>query len=67
MIDLYTAATPNGWKATLMLEEVGLAYTVHPISLSNGEQKRSEFLKVNPNGRIPVIIDRESGDFAVCG
>ena len=65
MIDLYTAATPNGWKASVMLEEVGVAYTAHPVNLSNGEQKRPEFLKINPNGRIPAIVDREAGDFAV--
>jgi GST-like protein len=65
MIDLYTASTPNGWKASVMLEEIEMPYAVCPISLSRGEQKRPEFLKVNPNGRIPVIIDREAGDFAV--
>jgi len=65
MIDLYTASTPNGWKASVMLEEIEMPYAVCPISLSRGERKRPEFLKVNPNGRIPVIIDREAGDFAV--
>ncbi|MBI5617400.1 MAG: glutathione S-transferase N-terminal domain-containing protein [Gammaproteobacteria bacterium] len=65
MIDLYTASTPNGWKASVMLEEIGMPYTVHPISLSKGEQKTPEFLRLNPNGRIPAIVDRDDGDFAV--
>jgi GSH-dependent disulfide-bond oxidoreductase len=59
MIDLYTAATPNGWKASILLEELGVPYTVHPISLSKGEQKTPDYLRINPNGRIPAIIDRE--------
>ena len=65
MIDLYTAATPNGWKASITLEELGVQYTTHSISLSKGEQKLPGFLKINPNGRIPAIVDREAGDFAV--
>lgn len=65
MIDLYTAATPNGWKVSIALEEMGLPYTVHPISLGNQEQKRPEYLLINPNGRIPTIVDRDFNDFAV--
>lgn len=65
MIDLYTWATPNGWKVSVTLEELGLPYEVHPIDISKGEQKRPEFLGINPNGRIPAIVDREEGDFAV--
>ncbi|MGQ0696939.1 MAG: glutathione S-transferase family protein [Panacagrimonas sp.] len=65
MIDLYTSATPNGWKASILLEELGVPYTLHPISLSKQEQKTEAFLKINPNGRIPAIVDREEGDFAV--
>jgi glutathione S-transferase len=65
MIDLYTASTPNGWKASIMLEEVGLPYEVHPIRLDQLEQKADWFLKINPNGRIPAIVDRDEGDFAV--
>ena len=65
MIDLYTSATPNGWKASILLEELGVSYTVHRISLSKGDQKAPEYLKLNPNGRIPTIVDREAGDYAV--
>src|SRR5262249_16768640 len=65
MIDLFTAPTPNGWKASIMLEEIGLPYTVHPIKLQDGQQKEPWYLKINPNGRIPAIIDRDEGDFAV--
>jgi GST-like protein len=65
MIDLYTAATPNGWKISIALEEMGLAYTVHPLSLSQQEQKAEWYLKINPNGRIPAIVDRGNSDFAV--
>ncbi len=65
MIDLYTSATPNGWKASVALEEMGIPYSVHPISLSSGEQKQEDFLKLNPNGRIPTIVDRDADDFAV--
>jgi glutathione S-transferase len=65
MIDLYTASTPNGWKVSIALEELGLPYKVHPIDLGKREQKRPEFLALNPNGRIPVIVDRDEGDLAV--
>ncbi len=65
MIDLYTAATPNGWKASVALEELGLPYTVHPIDLGQNEQKQPWYLALNPNGRIPTIVDREADDFAV--
>lgn len=65
MIDLYTAATPNGWKVSITLEELGLPYTLHAIDLGAGEQKRKPFTDVNPNGRIPAIVDRDNGDFAV--
>lgn len=65
MIDLYTAPTPNGFKASVMLEEVGLDYTVHPVNLMEGEQKQDWFLTINPNGRIPAIVDRGNDDFAV--
>jgi GSH-dependent disulfide-bond oxidoreductase len=65
MIDLYTSQTPNGWKASIMLEETGLPYAVHPISLGAGDQKKPEYLAINPNGRIPTIVDRDEGNFAV--
>lgn len=65
MIDLYTAPTPNGWKASVMLEECGLPYEVHTVDLMKGEQKADSFLKLNPNGRIPVIVDRDANDFTV--
>ena len=57
MIDLYTAATPNGRKASIMLEEVGLAYTVHPIDIGADEQFEPAFLKISPNNKIPAIVD----------
>jgi GST-like protein len=65
MIELFTAATPNGWKVSIMLEEIGLPYTVHPINLLEGQQKEPWFLKINPNGRIPAIIDGDEEGFAV--
>ena len=65
MIDLYTAATPNGHKVSIVLEELGMPYTVHALSFDKKEQKTPEFLKINPNGRIPAIVDRANGDFAV--
>jgi GSH-dependent disulfide-bond oxidoreductase len=61
MIDLYTWSTPNGRKASIMLEEVGLPYTVHPIDIGKDEQFKPEFLKVSPNNRIPAIVDRDTG------
>jgi GST-like protein len=65
MIDLYTSPTPNGWKASIMLEEIGLPYTVKPIRLEKLEQKQEWYLKLNPNGRIPTIVDHDEGGFAV--
>jgi glutathione S-transferase len=65
MIDLYTAATPNGWKISIALEELGLSYRVHPLAFSAQEQKAEWYLKINPNGRIPAIVDRGNGDFPV--
>ena len=60
MFDLYTAATPNGYKVTILLEELGLDYSVHNIDMGKQEQKEKWFLKLNPNGRIPVIRDKEN-------
>ena len=59
MIELYTWGTPNGKKASIMLEEVGLPYEVHPINLRKREQFSPEFLAINPNNKIPAIIDRD--------
>ena len=65
MIEFYTAATPNGHKVAIALEEMGIDYRVHPLDLSKLDQKQPEFLAINPNGRIPAIIDTENDDFAV--
>ena len=65
MIDLYTAATPNGWKASIALEEMELPYNVVALKLQEKDQKKPEFLAINPNGRIPAIVDRDNDDFAV--
>ena len=65
MIDLYTAPTPNGWKASIALEELELPYEVKLVNILAGEQKKPEYLAINPNGRIPTIVDRDNGDFPV--
>jgi glutathione S-transferase len=65
MIDLYTASTPNGHKASCTLEELEIPYEVQAIDLSSLEQKKPDFLRLNPNGRIPVIVDREEDDLPV--
>lgn len=65
MIELYTAATPNGFKISIALEEMGLKYKVHSLDLAALDQKKPEFLAINPNGRIPAIIDRDNDDFVV--
>lgn len=65
MIDLYTAATPNGIKVSIALEELSLPYEVHHLNLSDRDQKKLSYLKINPNGRIPAIVDRENDDFPV--
>jgi GST-like protein len=65
MIDLYTAATPNGHKISIALEELELTYTLHALELSTNEQKQPWFLAINPNGRIPAIVDRAEDNFAV--
>jgi GST-like protein len=57
MIELYTAPTPNGRKISIALEELGVPYTVYAVDLKAGEQKEPAFLKINPNGRIPAIVD----------
>jgi len=62
MIDLHYAPTPNGWKISIMLEELGLPYQVIPVNIRAGEQFRPEFLAISPNNRIPVIVDHEPAD-----
>ncbi len=65
MIELYTSPTPNGWKASITLEELEIPYEVTPIRLDKLEQKEAWYLKLNPNGRIPVIVDHDADDFVV--
>ena len=59
MIDLYTAPTPNGHKVSIMLEELGVPYAVRVIDIGSGAQKTPDYLRLNPNGRIPTIVDHE--------
>ena len=59
MIELYTWGTPKGRKISIILEEIGMPYNVHPVNLRNGEQRAPEFLAINPNGCIPAIIDTD--------
>jgi GST-like protein len=61
MIDLYTFPTPNGRKPAIFLEEVGLAYTLHKVDITKGEQFTPEFIAINPNSKIPAIVDQETG------
>ena len=61
MIDLYSWTTPNGRKVSILLEELGVPYTVHPIDISKDEQFAPDFLKIAPNNRIPAIVDHETG------
>ncbi len=65
MIDFYTWSTPNGRKVSIALEEMGLDYAVKLVALREKVQQRPEYLKINPNGRIPAIVDRDNEDFAV--
>lgn len=65
MIDLYTDSTPNGWKVSVMLEEIGMDYTAHHVDIGTGAQKEPWFVELCPNGRIPAIVDRANGDFPV--
>jgi GST-like protein len=59
VIDLYTDTTPNGYKISIMLEEIGLPYTVHHVDIGKGDQFKPEFLAISPNNKIPAIIDRD--------
>ena len=62
---LYTASTPNGFKISILLEELGLPYEVRAIDLSLGQQKDPAYLRLNPNGKIPTLIDRTADDFTI--
>jgi GST-like protein len=62
MIDLYYAPTPNGWKISIMLEELGIPYTVKPVNIRAGDQFKPEFLAIGPNNRIPAIVDLKPAD-----
>jgi GSH-dependent disulfide-bond oxidoreductase len=61
VIELYTWSTPNGRKISIALEEFGLPYRVHPVDIGRGEQHQPEFLRINPNGKIPAIVDLDNG------
>jgi glutathione S-transferase len=65
MIEFFTAATPNGRKVSIALEEMALPYSLRVVNLKEGEQKQPAFLKINPNGRIPALIDHEEDGFTV--
>ncbi len=65
-ITLYTAGTPNGWKANMIVEELKVPYKLHAISLSDNEQKQEWFEKINPNGRIPAIGKNLQARFKKC-
>ena len=65
MIELYTSPTPNGYKTSVALEELEIPYNVHFINLMSGDQKKPEFLKLNPNGRIPVIVDTDNNNLSI--
>ena len=61
MIELYTWTTPNGRKVSILLEELGVEYTVHGVNIGQGEQFEPAFLAIAPNNKIPAIVDRETG------
>ena len=65
MMTLYTATTPNGWKISVALEELGLPYQVSTVDLLAGEQRHPDFLALNPNGRIPVLVDHDAENLVV--
>lgn len=64
-IHLYTASTMNGWKPVIFLEEAGVDYELTYIDFSKKEQKSEWYMRLNPNGRIPTIVDRSNNDFVV--
>jgi GST-like protein len=65
MLELLTWATPNGWKVSIMLEELGVPYKLTPISLTDRQQKEDWYVALNPNGRIPTLVDHDEEDFAI--
>jgi GST-like protein len=65
MIHLYTASTPNGHKVSCMLEAIEMTYEIHTINLGEGDQRKPEFLKISPNGRIPAIVDTDNDDLSI--
>jgi GST-like protein len=65
MIDLYTAATPNGFKISIALEELELPYRVNRVDIRKGDQFSPDFLRISPNNKIPAIVDRDAGDLSV--
>ena len=65
MSELYTSPTPNGYKISVALEELDIPYTVHVVNLQSGDQKKPEFLELNPNGRIPVIVDTDNDNLSI--
>ena len=65
MIELYTSPTPNGYKISVALEELDIPYNVHVVNLQSGDQKKPEFLELNPNGRIPVIFDTDNDNLSI--
>jgi len=65
MIDLYTWTTPNGRKVSVMLEECGLPYTVHPVNIREGDQFKPEFVAICPNSKIPAIVDRDENNLSI--
>jgi GST-like protein len=68
MLDLYVWPTPNAYKISILLEELGLAYNVHPVDIGKGDQFKPEFLKISPNNKMPALVDRDGpggGPYAV--
>ena len=62
MIELYTFTTPNGWKVSILLEELGVPYSVHVVDILKDEQFKPSFLEISPNNKIPAIVDTEGPD-----
>ncbi len=65
MIHLYTASTPNGHKVSCMLEAIKMPYEIHTVNLGEGDQRKPDFLKISPNGRIPAIVDTDNDDLSI--